>query len=161
MPGNCYRFALETFFDLYADLSTGSVTVGIGHFAFEPLHGAQSAAMRNENLPQLGANPVLVHGFPFGQSGNVKDTKFGHAWIEGNGCVLDCGTLEKSLWLTQRDAYYELGRIDPRECQRFTLDQVIANVVATGRDGWWSELHPDVYARLSAMPTPGAPIGVS
>ena len=160
MPGNCYRFALETFFDLFADISTGSVTVGVGQFAFESQHGTRSAEMRNENLPQLGPNPLLVHGFPFGQSGDVKDTKFGHAWIEGNGWVLDCGTLEKSLWLTPRDDYYELGRIDPTECQRHSLDQVVANVVATGRDGWWSELPADVYARLTAMTIPCVPLGV-
>jgi hypothetical protein len=159
MPGNCYRFALETFFDLYAEVSTGSVTVGVGQFAFESQRGSQSATMRNENLPELGTSPVLVHGFPFGQSGDVKDTKFGHAWIEGNGCVLDCGTLEKSLWLAHRDDYYKLGRIDATECQHYTLDQVIENVVATGRDGWWKELPADVFARLSAVAVPCAPQG--
>jgi hypothetical protein len=147
MPGNCYRFALETYLDLYADLSSGSVIVGADQFAFGPLSRGHAQTRRNENLPDLGPDPVLVHGFPFGQAGNVKDKKFGHAWIEGNGCVMDCGTLEKSLWLTHRDAYYELGRIDPQECQRYTFDQVIGKVVATGKDGGWSLPPNDVAAR--------------
>ncbi|MEX2142443.1 MAG: hypothetical protein WD894_24525 [Pirellulales bacterium] len=153
MPGNCYRFALETFLDLYADLSSGSVIIGANQCVFEPHFRGDAATIRNENLPALGPNPVLVHGFPFGQAGNVKDQKIGHAWIEGNGYVVDCGTLEKTLWLTDRDAYYELGRIDPQECHHYTVDQVIGQIVATGRDGWWNELPAEVSARLSAVLT--------
>jgi hypothetical protein len=134
MRGKCYRYALESLFDLYAHLSTGMVTVTPSYCAFE--FGNMSGPVGN--LPLLGECPVLVHGFVVGDYGDLKDEKFGHAWLEGNGYVMDCGSVEKTHEFYDRDFYYEHWRINPQECQRYTIQQATRHVIATGADSGWS-----------------------
>jgi hypothetical protein len=137
--GNCYRFALETLLDLYGGQSSETVSVGADFFATETLGDSGGAWVRNLRLLELGDCPVLVHGFPVGKAGVVQGKKFGHAWLEGNGYVVDCGTHEKKHSLVSRERYYRLGCIDPSECHRYTIEQAAQHVLDTGTDGLWSE----------------------
>jgi hypothetical protein len=134
MLGKCYLYALETLFDLHASLSTGTVTLGshMGAVAFD------QSATPHVAIAELGASPRLVHGPVLGDFGDLKDKKIGHAWIEGNGYVLDCGSREKEHVLVTRDYYYNYWRINPQECVHYTLHEVTQQVIATGRDFDWS-----------------------
>lgn len=137
--GNCYRYALEAFLDLFASRSSESVSVGAGYFATELPGDPRGEWVRNLSLPELGDSPVLVHGFPVGQAGVVQGKKFGHAWLEGNGYIVDCGTHQRQLSLVPRERYYRLGFIDPAECHRYTIEQAAQHILDTGTDGLWSE----------------------
>jgi hypothetical protein len=135
MLGKCYAYALETFFDLHTSLSCGTVTVG---GAADGLHFENGSAPQ-VSIPELGAAPVLVHGPILGDSGDIKDKKFGHAWIEGNGHVVDCGSAEKSHLLVDRDVYYKYWRIKPEECQRYSIQEATEFILSTGADSGWRE----------------------
>ena len=135
MFGNCYHYALETFFDLHGGLSSGTVTVGGTSGAFE----VGSESQPYFSLPQLGDSPALVHGFLLGQSGELKDRKFGHAWLEGNGFVVDCGSAEKEHSLVPREQYYQFWRINPAECHHYSIQQATEHLLRTGSISGW---HP-------------------
>jgi hypothetical protein len=135
MLGKCYQYALETFFDLYTGLSSGSLTVGGNANGFHHGNGLEP----HITIPQLGNSPVLVHGQILGDSGDIKDKKFGHAWIEGNGHVVDCGSAEKSHLLVDRDVYYKYWRINPDECQRYSFQEATEFILATGWDSGWRQ----------------------
>jgi hypothetical protein len=126
------------FFNLYVSQSSQTVTIGADYCASEAFCHPQVAWIRNLSLPELGGNPVLVHGFPIGQGGVVDGKKICHAWLEGNGYVVDCGTHERALNLVSRERYYHLGRIDPHECHRYTIEQAAEHILDTGQDGLWS-----------------------
>jgi hypothetical protein len=134
MPGKCYQYALETFFDLHTSLSSGTLMVGGNTNGF-----LKDGLTPQLTIPQLGDNPVLVHGSILGDSGDIKDQKFGHAWLEGNGYVVDCGSAEKSHLLVERDVYYQYWRIDPNECHRYTIHEATEFLLATGWDSGWKQ----------------------
>jgi hypothetical protein len=136
MIGKCYLYALETFFDLHASLSSGVVAVGQAFSVFD----AGLAPLPQAQVAELGQFPLLVHGFVLGDSGELKDKRFGHAWLEGNEYVVDCGSREKEHLLERRDVYYKFWRINPEECRRYTLQQAVQHIVATGWDSGWSDL---------------------
>ena len=135
MLGKCYQYALETFFDLHSSLSCGTVTVGGGangaHF--------ENGSAPQVSIPELPASPVLVHGPILGDAGDIQDKEFGHAWIEGNGYVVDCGSAEKSHLLVNRDVYYKYWRIKPEECQRYTIQEATEFILSTGWDSGWRQ----------------------
>lgn len=133
MLGKCYQYALETFFDLHANLSCGTLTVG-GN-----TNGFHLGAAPHIAIPELGPSPVLVHGLIWGDSGEIKDKKIGHAWLEGNGYVVDCGSAEKSHLLVERDVYYQYWRIDPNECHSYTFQEATEFILATGWDSGWKQ----------------------
>jgi hypothetical protein len=135
MLGKCYQYALETFFDLHANLSCGTLMVGGNTNGFCP----SGSAAPHLAIPELGASPVLVHGLIWGDSGEIKDKQFGHAWIEGNGYVVDCGSAEKSHLLVERDVYYQYWRIDPAESHRYTFQEATEFILATGWDSGWKQ----------------------
>jgi hypothetical protein len=135
MLGKCYQYALETFFDLHASLSCGTFTVGNNTNGFALSNGLAPHVA----IPELGATPVLVHGFVLGDSGDIKDKKIGHAWLEGNGYVVDCGSAEKSHLLVERDVYYKYWRIDPNECHHYTLQEATEFILSTGWDSGWKQ----------------------
>lgn len=135
MLGNCYLYALETLFDLYATVSTGSVTLGtgLGAVVFD------RPATPHVAIAELGESPCLVHGPVLGDFGDLKDRKIGHAWIEGNGYVLDCGSVEKEFVLVTRQYYYDYWRINSAECTQYSIQEATQNVIITGRDSRWSD----------------------
>jgi hypothetical protein len=142
MFGRCYHYALETLFDFHAALSSGTLTVGSNSLAFD--FGGLSTPLAE--IPYLGKNPVLVHGFIVGQSGDLKDTKYGHAWLEGNGHVMDCGSAEKSHQVIPQQQYYEFWRIKPEECHRYTIQEATQHILATGSVSGWHPAPPDAIA---------------
>jgi hypothetical protein len=152
MFGNCYHFALETFFDLHAGLSSGTVTVGNSWGAFAT--GGESPPQLN--VPQLGERPLLVHGFVLGETGGLKDRKFGHAWLEGNGYVVDCGSAEKEHSLVPRDEYYRHWRINPAECNYYTIQQATEHLLRTGSISGWHPAPADaIVVEIRNMPVAG------
>jgi hypothetical protein len=149
MFGDCYHYALETFFDLHSGLSSGTVTVGNTWGAFEV--GSESPPYFH--VPQLGDRPVLVHGFVLGDSGGLKDRKFGHAWLEGNGHVVDCGSAQKEHSLLLRDDYYQRWRINPAECHYYTIQQATEHLLRTGSISGWHPAPVDaIVVEIRNMP---------
>jgi hypothetical protein len=134
MLGRCYLYALETLYDLYTNLSTGSVTLG-GHSG-SVIFDAPTAPYAR--IGELGCEPRLVHGPIIGDFGELMGKKFEHAWIEGNGFVLDCGSVEKEYTLVSGPYYYEYWRINSDECRRYTIHEATGHVIATGRDHGWN-----------------------
>ena len=135
MLGKCYQYALETFFDLHASLSSGTLTVGSHTNGIDLGNGSAPHVA----IPELGPMPVLVHGFVLGDSGDIKDVRFGHAWLEGNGYVVDCGSAEKSHLLVERDVYYQYWRIDPSDCHRYSIQEATEFILSTGSDSGWRQ----------------------
>jgi hypothetical protein len=140
MRGNCYLYALEALFDLYATLSTTTISLATSWCAVE----VGKRQLTADNVPELGESPLLVHGFIKGDYGKLQGVKFGHAWIEGNGMVMDCGSAEKCHCLVTRDQYYDHWQIDPNECNRYTIQQATQRIIATGSDSEWNDHAPDV-----------------
>lgn len=69
---------------------------------------------------------TLVHGYVTGQAGVHEGKRLSHAWVE-----LEC-TPEVILCIDAaanvallRDRYYQLGEIEPSECFRYTLDDML------------------------------------
>jgi hypothetical protein len=152
MLGRCYLYALETLLDLHTSLSTGTLNIGSGVSFFE----LNTPFASHINVPQLGEDPVLVHGTVLGDFGDIKDKRFGHAWLEGNGFVMDCGSAEKEHTLVTREAYYDYWRINPVECRRYTFQQAIGHVLSSGWDSGWHEESPGVLADLTRECDPAA-----
>ena len=142
MLGKCYQYALETFFDLHATLSCGTLTVGSNSNGFDRGNGL----LPHVAIPELGPMPALVHGFVLGDSGDIQDKKIGHAWLEGNGYVVDCGSAEKSHLLVERDVYYQYWRIDPDECHRYTIQEATEFILSTGWDSGWKQAPSGQYS---------------
>jgi hypothetical protein len=132
--------ALQTLFDLHLELSSGTIVVGSNGGALESMGGLAPPA----TFPELGNAPVLVHGYVRGSSGELKDIKFGHAWLEGNDFVLDCGSAELRHILVPVDHYYASWRINSEECHRYTIQQAIQHLVASGLINGWHPAPPDV-----------------
>jgi hypothetical protein len=153
MLGKCYQYALETFFDLHASLSCGTLMVGSHSNGIDLSNGTAPHIA----IPELGAAPFLVHGFVLGDAGDIKDQKLGHAWIEGNGYVVDCGSAEKSHLLVERDVYYQYWRIDPSDCHRFTIQEATEFLLSTGWDSGWKQGPSDdrrpLAPRADTLPT--------
>lgn len=75
---------------------------------------------------------MLVHGRPTLTVAPYE--KYDHAWVEINDVwVLD--TESRSSFL--REKYYEVGRIEPRECRYYTKKQVARIVLSVGHWGPW------------------------
>ena len=77
-----------------------------------------------EALIEMGAssNPVLVHGDPIFLGTNPPErtgTRYGHAWIEIKGFVLDL----VAEVVMPADAYYASGSIIKEDCARYNLKQ--------------------------------------
>jgi hypothetical protein len=148
MLGQCYHYALETLFDLHARLSSGTVTIGNNGCVFE-----SSAPSGSLHFPELGNEPLLVHGFIVGRSGELKGVKFGHAWLEGNGYVVDCGSMRKEHNAVRRERYYDFWQVKDEECQRYTVQQATERILATGSITGWHPAPEDAVTpdRLQAF----------
>ncbi len=135
MLGRCYEYAFETLTELHSLIPNGTVISASDSSAFDM--GGQFSPLAD--LPHLGKKPVLVHGFIVGQSGELKDKKFGHAWLEGNSFVLDCGSEELLHQVVLRQKYYQFWQINPAECRQYTLEEARRRMFETGAVSGW---HP-------------------
>lgn len=79
--------------------------------------------------------PVVVHGLPFGRGGSATGKRFAHAWVECDGLAYDFSNGLKVVTPIVR--YYRLGDIKPEQTFRYTREQVIEKLLATGIYGPW------------------------
>jgi hypothetical protein len=80
----------------------------------------------------------LVHGF-------VKcDPKryIGHAWIETDNVVIDCGGIKRSFDKSNKDYYYETRSVQYHS--RYSRDEVDKHVLETGHFGPWTDTPDDL-----------------
>jgi hypothetical protein len=87
-------------------------------------------------LLSLGRNTDarLVHGVVSGQ-GKLAGVRFGHAWVEINGWVIDPSNGKKLCMA--RDRYYQLGKIDPSQSRSYSYQEVLRATVQSGHYGPW------------------------
>lgn len=90
-------------------------------------------------FPEFGGQEtVLIHGYPrFTGEGEHRGQKFGHAWLEAGPLVLDFSRDDPETGAEfraiLRDTYYQVGRIDPKECRRYTRARALE--LASKHDG--------------------------
>jgi hypothetical protein len=79
-----------------------------------------------EKIPDGEADSFwLVHGDMVGKAGDVKNTQFGHAWIENEDVVIDPGNdLRRKPKVYSRDAYYRLNNVIENSLKRYTKKQM-------------------------------------
>ena len=94
----------------------------------------ESALKKWVSLTNEGVNNIkIAHGIVTGQSGYVKDKKFGHAWLEINDYCLDT---EKD-GLLAKEKYYELGKIDPQDVFLYDKTAISVWIDKNGTCGPW------------------------
>ena len=83
----------------------------------------------------FGSNTTmrLVHGEVTGQ-GPLEGTKFGHAWVEDGGTVIDKSN-GRDVRMSKAD-YYELGRIGSNVI-KYDLKKFRKKIVDSGHWGPW------------------------
>lgn len=87
---------------------------------------------------------TLVHGQPRYKGEPAYEGKrlvqsgdrYGHAWVESGGMVFDV-TTSMMPYPFKAERYYELGDIDPAQCQRYTQDEVREMVLEHEHYGPW------------------------
>jgi hypothetical protein len=77
----------------------------------------------------------LVHGYPRCTNDDPKlsGKKFGHAWLEYRGVVLDAASGN----FIEAGVYYDVGNINPAECRRYTLNEALKLASEQGHYGPW------------------------
>jgi hypothetical protein len=106
MMGNCYESSVKTMLEM--------ASFGRGGF---------------ENLR-------LAHGNVTGQTGYVKDQRYGHAWLEleiPDKFVFDT---EQNAMIP-KDRYYQVGNIDCNEVKLYDLKEVRGWLTQTEHYGPW------------------------
>lgn len=83
---------------------------------------------RPEGAPDLG-EVVIVHGYPVGTGGQVKNIRYAHAWVEcddmnGRRIVVDASNGKAKIMV--REAYYDLAQLTEDHVRRYTLPIFIA-----------------------------------
>ena len=79
-------------------------------------------------------NGKLVHGMVHGQ-GPLNGLKFGHAWVEVGGKVLDYSNNQKRS--LPKKVYYILGAIDPAECHYYSGTEAAKKMLKHKHWGPW------------------------
>ena len=95
-------------------------------------------AISHGGLLRVGPEPtmpdlLIVHGEVTGQ-GKLLGRKYGHAWIEARGVVIDTSN-KRQIMLPIAD-YYALGRIGTN-VHKYTVEQARRRMVETGVYGPW------------------------
>ena len=80
------------------------------------------------------SNGKLVHGMVNGQ-GRLNGIRFGHAWVEVGGKVLDHSNGQKRS--LPKEVYYALGRIKPSECKYYKYQDAAKLMASKGHWGPW------------------------
>ena len=70
----------------------------------------ENAIHKFVDLQKSGHDAVIVHGHVEGQGSETKGKRFGHAWVESNGMVIDKSN-GRDLQLPA-SLYYAVGKID-------------------------------------------------
>jgi len=77
---------------------------------------------------------TLVHGMVNGR-GRLHGVRFGHAWVEMGNKVMDYSNGSRIEMPIK--AYYDLGKVDPKECKYYTHDQAVSFMLKTEHYGPW------------------------
>ncbi len=78
--------------------------------------------------------PILVHGIVEGQ-GDLKGTRFGHAWIEiGEGIIVIDKSNGNDITMLAKD-YYRVGKIE--KTAKYTYKQAMDNMLKHKHFGAW------------------------
>ena len=80
------------------------------------------------------SNGKLVHGMVNGQ-GKLNGIRFGHAWVEVGGKVLDHSNGKKKSM--SKNVYYALGKINSSECKYYKYKKAAKFMVSKGHWGPW------------------------
>lgn len=82
---------------------------------------------------------TLVHGVPTLQRPPFEP--FGHAWVEFTigGQVMVRDRANGHDFVVSIEDYYQAGKIDPAQCQRYTLADLRRRVTETGHWGPWED----------------------
>lgn len=81
-----------------------------------------------------GRDVTVCHGEVSGQ-GPLEGVRFGHAWIEQGGTVIDRSNGNNISMPVF--AYYALGKIDPGQVDKYTAKEAVEMMQATGHYGPW------------------------
>ena len=84
-----------------------------------------------------GTDAHLVHGEVGGQ-GKLDGVRYGHAWVEINGSVIDPSN-GRTICM-KREAYYALGKVDA--VRRYSFQETIRQMADTAHYGPWGEVPP-------------------
>lgn len=79
---------------------------------------------------------TLCHGIVTGNGGEVEGRAYDHAWVERGDYVIDRSNGQFGLPL-RREFYYGMG--DCRDVKRYTRDEAIGLMCATGHYGPWED----------------------
>ena len=85
---------------------------------------------------------TLVHGMVNGQ-GDLEGKRFGHAWVETNGTVLDHSNGRKLE--IPKSVYYALGGIDPKDNKYYSTEDALTWTLKSKHWGPW-EMTGDVVS---------------
>ncbi len=84
-----------------------------------------------------GANAHLVHGEVEGQ-GRIAGVRYGHAWVEINGAVIDPSN-GRNLCMN-RERYYRIGKIAAAKVRRYSFREMVEATAQFGHYGPWENL---------------------
>ena len=87
-------------------------------------------------------NHLVCHGTVTGR-GPVAGQRFGHAWIEDRDGRFAFDFSNGLAVVADRDAYYRLGQIDPKEVRRYTDEEAGRLAYITGTYGPWEDSQED------------------
>lgn len=76
----------------------------------------------------------LIHGTVTGQ-GKVAGIRYGHAWVEINGFVLDPSN--RRMVCIQREEYYRVGKVAPGSLRRYSCRETLAMMNQFAHYGPW------------------------
>lgn len=98
-------------------------------------------------VAHLATEVRIVHGIAVGR-GPIEGVRFGHAWIEcvvndGDDVVVDVSNGIKPRFI-DRGQYYLLGKINSRECIKYTIAEHLALALKHENWGPWTEAHMEV-----------------
>lgn len=104
----------------------------------------EAAALYALEHPEL--NMIVVHGIPIGQ-GEIAGERFGHAWCEYPVTYKEGFNFTMTMVIDPtvstepilQPLYYLIGRINPEECRRYTIDELRANMLEHEHYGPWAE----------------------
>ena len=85
-------------------------------------------------LLRLGEGALLVHGEVVGQ-GRIDGIRYGHAWVELNGSVLDPSNGMLRAFIAEE--YFAIGKIDRTKLLRYSLHEAMEWMRKTEHYGPW------------------------
>ena len=99
----------------------------------------------------------LVHGMVDGQ-GALKGLRFGHAWVEYGGKVLDHSNGKKHE--LPKQLYYSMGNVKPSECKYYTPRETTRKMMKHRHWGPWDMTGATIKLFQEDIPDARGEIGI-